>query len=248
MRHRLSTLLTLTLTASALLWAVPAAEAQSPYRPYDEPNQFRLRLGVFEPDGDGDYWDAKQFDFTGDPGDLEDVIGGADYLRRVGDHWTAVFSFTGYSGETDQEYLDFVEANSIPIVHTTTLDIATVSIGLNYLFGGPSARFRPYVGAGVGAYAWELTEDGDFVDFATPDLEIFSGTFLDDGVAGGFYYTAGLDIALTQTLDLIAEGRWHNADDELGGDLDGACVVFGTRDCKLDLGGRELTVGLAWRF
>lgn len=247
MRNQIPTLSIFALVGALLVAAVPS-EAQRPYRPYDEPNQLRLRIGVFEPDGESDYWDSKELDFTGDAADFEDLIGGADYLRQVGDHWQAVFSFSGYTGETDQEYLDFVEANSIPIVHTTTLDVAIFSAGLNYQFGGPNSRFRPYVGGGVGAYVWELTEDGDFIDFGTQNLEIFTDTFLDDGAAGGYYFTAGLDIGLTQALDLFAEGRWHNADDELEGDFDGACAAFGSRNCELDLSGTELTVGLAWRF
>jgi hypothetical protein len=237
------------LTAAlALIVAAAPSFAQNPYRPYDAPNQVRLQVGAYEPSGEGDYWDATLFDFTGEPEDFEDFVVGVDYLRRVGDHWNAVFSFSGYTGETDQAYFDFVDTAGFDIVHTTTLDLATFTAGLNYLFGGPNARFRPYVGGGVGAYVWELTEEGDFIDFGTPDLDIFSGTFFDDGVAPGYYWTAGLNVGLTQTLDVFAEGRWHNADGELGGDLEGACTGFGDRECELDVGGRQLTAGLSWRF
>jgi hypothetical protein len=47
-------------------------------------------------------------------------------------------------------------------------------------------------------------------------------------------------VPLTQNLALFAEGRWHRVEDELSDDFDGLGDI--------DLGGREISAGLAFTF
>ena len=49
-----------------------------------------------------------------------------------------------------------------------------------------------------------------------------------------------MEIPLSNGLSIFAEGRWLRADDELDEDFED----FGT----LDLSGRDMRAGIAWRF
>lgn len=250
---------TRTRTARALLallvlaGAAAAAPADAQRRGYGgEQNEFRLRLGLFEPDGDSTYWEAKEIDFTGSPEDFEDVGFGADYVRWLSTRLGAQFSLSGTSAEEEQAYRFFVDELGNDIFHTTTLDTVALTAGLVFNLTARHNRFVPYLGAGGGLYSWELTENGEFIDFASPDLEIFPALFQENGDALGWYYLAGINVGLTRAMSFFAEARWHNAEDELGGEFEGACdalLDFGGFDsCDLDLSGREISGGISWRF
>ena len=98
---------------------------------------------------------------------------------------------------------------------------------------------RPYIGGGGGFYDWTLEESGDFIDF-DGGATIFTDTFFTDGTAFGTYFLAGLDIPLGNTWSIFAEGRWDSADDDLTGDFEGLG--------EIDLAGRQVAAGFAWRF
>lgn len=234
------------------LLAVLAVPALAQSRPYGEQNELRVRFGLFEPDGVSEYWEAKALDFTGGPEDFEDVIVGVDFLRALGPRWGLLFSVTGYEGEERQAYRFFETASGADIDHTTFLEVGALTAGLVYHFARRDSRFVPYVGAGGGLYTYDLIEDGDFIDFSTPDLEIFPALFQEDGETFGWYWNAGINIGLSRTWSFFAEFRQHNAEDELGGDFEGACDAlfdFGGFDaCNLDLSGDEISGGFSVRF
>lgn len=247
MRIQLQTILILLVIAAL---AAPA-DAQR-RRPYGEQNELRVRVGLFEPEGDSEYWDAKEIDFTGQPSDFEDVVLGVDYLRALNSRWGLLLSASGYEGEERQAYRFFETASGADIDHVTSLEVGSFTAGLVFHLARRDSRFVPYVGAGGGFYVWDLIETGDFIDFTTPDLEIFPASFQEDGEALGWYWQAGLSIGLSRTWSFFAEFREHTADDELGGDFEGACnalLDFGGFDsCDLDLGGQEISAGLSVRF
>ncbi len=238
---RMSKKLLLGLLAGGIaapIWAAQGGYGAG-YRPYTPPNELRFRLGLFEPRGDSQYWDEAERDFTGEPEDLEDLVGAIEYVRRLTGHLSLVASGTAYGSEDSLAYRDFVDQDGLDIVHDTRLDIATLTLGLRAILTGAEAPVQPWVGAGGGFYFWELEESGDFIAFVEPPF-IFSDTFFDDGAVFGWYYAAGLDVPITPEVTLFGEARWDRADDELGGDFD----ELG----ELDLSGRQLSAGLGWRF
>src|SRR5262245_19615900 len=90
-----------TLTVAAL----PAAAQTS--RPYNaNPSSIKLRVGIFQPNGDSQYWDQREFDFTGDEDDFEDTIFGIDYTYM----WTERFGFlvgaSYWEGSNEAAFLD----------------------------------------------------------------------------------------------------------------------------------------------
>jgi opacity protein-like surface antigen len=227
------TILVLTglLAASAPTWA----------RGYPERDgAFRLHLGAFQPRGDSEYWEDKEFQFTGDADDFESASFGLDYLLPISSRMSVMFSGSVFSGETTQSYRDFEDNFGDRIRHDTTLDIASGTIGLVLHLTGPDAPLSPYLGIGGGAFPWRLEEDGDFIDFDTNPPDIFTSTLEAEGVAFGWYWLAGLEAPISDRLSLFAEGRWTRVDDELADDLEG----FG----DLDLSGREFAAGISWNL
>lgn len=226
------------LGAIALL-AATAAPASAQY--YHRDHTLRFRGGLFQPDGDSNYWrDAEEL-FTGDASDLEDGILGFDYEMGLGEggHLSLLLSASGYEGADHREDRFFTDEFGGPIVHTVTLDIGSFTAGLKLdLF--PHGPVRPYVGAGGGYYVWELKERGEFVFSGAQGDQIFRERFKDDGATLGYFFLAGLEIPFNENWGVFAEGRWHRADDELGGDFED----FGT----LDLSGREISGGFSWTF
>src|SRR4029453_5343130 len=97
---------------------------------------------------------------------------------------------------------------------------------------------QPCVGAGAGAYPWELEESGDFIDFGPPSRPIFTANLKSDGVAFGYYGLVRLEAPSTPRAPIFAEGRGTQVEDDLSGDFEG----FG----KLALSGREVAAGLSW--
>ncbi|HEX6199510.1 MAG TPA: hypothetical protein VF150_04535 [Thermoanaerobaculia bacterium] len=226
------------LAAAALLALAAPASAQY----YGGDNTLRFRGGLFEPEGDSEYWDDAAALFTSDAQELEDVVLGFDYQRGLaGDgRLSLLLSASAFEGEEEREDRFFVEEpGGFPIEHTATLTVASFTAGLNLNFA-PRAPVQPYVGVGGGYYVWELEEHGDFV-FEGPQFdEVFRERFVDDGATLGYYWLAGLAVPIGRDFAVFAEGRWHRAEDELGGDFDG----FG----DLDLSGREISGGFSWTF
>jgi hypothetical protein len=229
------------VVVTAALTSVPAW-GQPPFRSfYPSDNTVRIRGGLFTPEGEEEYWEDKRLDFTGEPEDFEDAFFGADYIRYLAPNFGLLVTGSVFEGEEAQSYLDFVDEAGGNISHTTSLDLATLQLGLVVVPVPRDWPILPYFGAGGGFYSWRLTESGDFIDFAPFPPEIFNSTFEDDGVAQGYFFLAGFEVPLGQNWALFAEGRWERAEDDLGGDdFEG----FGT----LDLSGRQVGAGLAWYF
>jgi opacity protein-like surface antigen len=228
------------LLASLLLLAAVPAWAQYGRGPYASDNGLRLSLGLFEPDAESSYWASTFADFTGEPSDFEDWTLGVEYVRDLRGNLRLLVGGSLFEGQTDQAYRDFVDADDNPIVHDTTLTLATATVGLAVRLVPREAPVIPYLGVGGGLYAWSLEESGDFIDFVVDPLEIFPATFKDDGVTVGWYWMGGIEVPVSSSLSLFAQGRWHRADDELQGDFQDLG--------DLDLSGREISGGLSWRF
>lgn len=231
----------MTIAAVGLALGAASAEAQYYGRGGGSDNAFRFRVGMFTPEGDSEYWLDNEAVFGGEPEDLEDVVLGADFRFGLGSRLGLVVSGDLFEGEDELAYLDIVDEFGNDIFHTTSLEVSAITAGLVLNLTPPDSQVVPYVGAGGGYYLWRLTEDGDFVDFADPlGPSIFTTTFEDEGEVLGWYWVAGLEVPIGPQWSLFAEGRWHNAEDELSGDFAGLG--------DLDLSGRQISGGASWRF
>jgi len=223
----------------ALLALAAPAAAQRPYRSVAD-NEFRIRVGQFEPRGDSAYWDDKFDFFTGSVDQFDDITIGGDYVLALGRRSSLMFSGDVYEGEDDQSYLGFVDEFGSPIVHTTRLQIASLTAAYVVSLTGRDATIVPYVGVGGGVYDWELEERGDFIDFGVVPNEIFTDRFRDGNTTLGWFWLAGVELPVGPRWSVFAEGRWQRLDEELNGDFEGLG--------DLDLSGRSIFGGFSWRF
>lgn len=199
---------------------------------------FRLRLGLFTPSGNSEFWDDNEAIFTGDAGDFEDASFAAEFLWPRNDRVGVLFSVGAYEGSQRQSYRDYTDDLGNEVRHRTRFSVAPLTTAILVHLAPPDASVRPYVGAGAGFYWWEYRESGDFIDFDAE--EIFEGRYESDGVTTGFFLLAGLEIPVRPNWSIFAEARWTHAKDELNDDLED----FG----KIDLGGREVSAGVSWKF
>jgi hypothetical protein len=222
------------VVVAALVAAAPAGAAVG------SEHSFRMRLGIYTPDGDGEYFEDAEADFTGEPADLEDVMFGGDYRYDFGSVVGFMVSGDFYEGTWDRAYRDFEDNLGNDIEHTAQLEISSFTAGVVVDLAPPQFPVVPYLGAGGGAYLYRLEESGDFIDFSDPDLDIFDAHLETEGTAFGYYFLAGLDVPIGPYFSVFAEGRWDFVEDELSEDFEG----FGT----LDLSGRRLMGGVSWKF
>jgi opacity protein-like surface antigen len=189
-------------------------------------SEFRLHVGSFRPDGNSD------------KSDFENPSFGADFLLPLNEKMSLMFSGSYYEGKTTGAYRNFEDNFNHRIVHDTTLDIGSATIGLVFHLLPKGSAVQPYLGVGGGAYPWRLQERGDFIDFNDPHQAIFTSRLSSSGTAFGYYGLAGLDVPISRHVSIFAEGRWTRVKADLKDDFDG----FG----KLDLGGREIGAGLSF--
>ncbi|RMG45954.1 MAG: hypothetical protein D6718_06330 [Acidobacteria bacterium] len=198
---------------------------------------FRLGLGLFTPDADSAFWDDTFSVFTGSPDSLEDVAIGADLLFPRS-RWSAVLvSLEHQEGTARQAYRH--DPDGFDVWHDTELQVTPLTVGLLFYPAGREGLV-PYLGAGGGLYWWRYREAGDFLILSDPAKPIEFLAFESDGVTAGYYVLAGLDLPVGSGWSMFVEGRWQQADDALGGDFEGEGTI--------DLSGRSLRAGVAWRF
>ena len=228
-----------TWLAVALAFAIALPAAAQRGRSVHE-NGLRLFGGVYEPEGDSEYWEGIEEDFTTDSSEYRDFVGGIEYVRELSGNLRLMIGATAFESTDLQAYRDFEDADGDDILHDTTLSITSATIGLAVNLAPRHAPVVPYVGVGAGLYSWDLEERGDFIDFSGSRPEIFSDTFVEDGVETGWYWMAGLEVPVSSSFSIFAQGRWHEAKADLEDDFEDLG--------ELDLGGRELTAGFTWRF
>ena len=103
-----------------------------------------------------------------------------------------------------------------------------------------SERVSPYLGVGGGFLWYELSEAGDFIDFGSESLPIVNTVYFAEGATYELLGLAGVDVQLSPFWSFLVEGRWREADDDVGDDYAG----YGA----LDLSGWELSAGFAFNF
>ena len=230
---------TTILFASTLLLTTTAWSQSS--RPYnDRPSSFRLSYGEFTPEGNSTYFRTRQADFFGSSNDFEDDRFGAAYIRTVNERWGYIINGHAWEGAQTTSFRDFIDGQGDDIFHTANLEIIDLGAGIVFYPIRRNAVVAPYFAGGLAVYGYKLTETGDFIDFETDDLAVFSGSFSDSGDTIGFFWIIGLEIPLGPRLAVFGEYNWTYARTDLTTDF----VSFG----EIDLGGEELALGLSFRF
>jgi hypothetical protein len=237
------TLATLALLSAAAAGAVHAGA------PGPATEAIQIRFGGFFPAGGGDLWDENEDVFTLNVSDLDNIVFGFGWVHSISNEIELGFGIDFYDEWSRSFYRDWVDEDGFPIFHDTGLELMPMTVDIRFLPGGRH-RIRAhgrrvmkpvfYVGAGIGSVYWEYEEVGDFLDFTVDPPEIFPGHFYDDGFAFEIHGLAGVELPLGRTTYFTIEGRYADADDDLGGSFAGIGDI--------ELGGVSLYGGFSFRF
>jgi hypothetical protein len=239
------------LLGAALLTAAPAA-AQDGFL-FDEPRvTLSVRGGHYLAAAGSDLYDEYIELLTLDRGDFS----GTSLVGEVGVRLGSRFDVTASVGRTSssahsESRTHFADP---PIAQTTSLRRTPVTATLKYyvLPRGRNigtnawipARLTPFVGVGVGALQYDLSQDGEFVDYESCDqdnvCDIFRSEFESSGWTQTLHVAGGADYWLTTHFGLSADLRYQWA----SAALDDGFVGFD----DLDLRGLQSTIGLSVRF
>lgn len=232
-----------------LLVALVAPVAAQPRGASGPNSAFQVRLGYFMPRGEGEVWEENEEVFTTSISDFNDFVWGVSFTSGLANNVELGVNADFYSATTTAGYRDYLDEFGFPILHDTRLRQLPLTVDLRFL---PTGRYRSgsrggavtrpvlYLGVGAGVNFWDYEETGEFIDFSSPDLEIFPGQFADEGVAWEVHAVGGLEIPLNGGFNLLLEGRYSWCEAELGGDLAGLG--------DLQLGGASILVGGSFRF
>jgi hypothetical protein len=158
--------------------------------------------------------------------DFGGVTAGAEYLTALGEFFDVGLGVGIYSKTVPSVYQEFINENGDEIEQDLRLRIVPFTATFRFLPLGHSDAIKPYVGAGVGLFAWRYSETGDFVD---SNLDIFSDKIEGSGMATGPVILGGLQVPL-RGWDIGGEVRYQRA----VGDLPTNEDFIGS---KIDLGG-----------
>jgi hypothetical protein len=135
-------------------------------------------------------------------------------------------------------YTDFYEDDGSEIEQDLSLRIVPFTAAIRYLPLRRDAPVQPYIGAGVGIFAWRYSESGEFINFNTG--EVFRDTFSGSGATAGPVILGGVDFSLG-SWSIGGEIRYQSAQGELPEDQSFA-------GSKIDLGGFTYSATVKVKF
>jgi opacity protein-like surface antigen len=183
-------------------------------------------------------------------GDFDGLTLGSDLAYSLRPDLDLMLSVS-YSGTSKRsEYRRFVDNNDLPIEQTTSFSRVPVTASLKWYltprgrsvgrFAWIPSKYTPYVGAGAGFVWYNFEQNGDFVDFNTPNNNVFAHDFVSSSWAKTAHLLAGLDYSLSPRWSLTTEGRYSWAKTDLQEEFSGFKPI--------DLSGFTTTIGLYIRF
>jgi len=244
----------LTLAAALALAAIgrPASAQSGKGFLFKRPvGSFSLRGGYSVASAASDVFSESTRQLTLDKSDFNAATWGGDISVATSARTDPVFDGAYSSTSKPSEFRKFTDNNDNPIQQTTKYQRVPLSIALKYYLTdrGRSvgelayipSKIAPYISVGGGAMYYRFQQNGDFIDFNSDNLEVFTATLESSGWAPMAQGTAGVDYSIGPSLALTGEGRYQWA----RGSLDQK-VFEGFQ--KIDLSGFTGTVGFKIRF
>jgi hypothetical protein len=165
------------------------------------------------------------------------VTVGGEWLFRVNPYVEGGLGLGYYERQVPTSYANFVNPDGSEIAQDLRLRTVPFTATFRLLPLGRSP-VQPYIGAGVGVYAWRYSETGDFIDDS--DLSVFNENIVGSGGAVGPIVLFGIRFAAGPVVPGF-EARYQSATANLPADQD----FVGT---KIDLGGWNALFTLGVRF
>jgi outer membrane protein W len=220
------------VTAVIAASAVPAFAQQS----------ITFQLGAFLPRAEdsrpaGDVLVVNRQYLVFDVSDFNSVTTGGEWAVGLGEYFEAGVGVGYYQRTVPTIYDAWVNDDGSEIEQDLKLRIVPITAIARILPLGNKRAFQPYVGGGLGIYAWRYSETGEFVDFS--DYSIYRANYVASGTTVGPVAVFGARGRLSRSFTLGVEVRlqWGQAD--LSQDFLGD---------KIDLGGTNILSTFTYRF
>jgi hypothetical protein len=162
---------------------------------------------------------------------------GGEWLVGVGNNFEGSLGLGFYTRTVPTSYTDFTNTNGTEIEQNLKLRIVPFTATVRFLPMGRRSSLVPYIGAGVGVFAWRYSETGQFVDFS--DRSIYQANFVGSGSSTGPVILGGVRLPLGGTT-VGGEIRYQSAKGNLS-----------TQDFlapKVDLSGFNYLFTVGFRF
>jgi hypothetical protein len=172
-----------------------------------------------------------------DVGQFNGATIGGEYLVGLGRHAEAGLGIGFYQRSVTTSYTDLVHQDGSDIEQDLKLRLVPFSATIRFLPLSNDSPIQPYVGAGVGVFAWRYSETGEFLDRSTNN--IFADTIAASGTEVGPLVLGGVRIPIG-ALGVGGEIRWQRAKANLP-----ANQFLGS---TIDLGGVNYLLTLNFRF
>ena len=212
---------------------------------------FSLRGGYALANAGSGVFDDAVTQLTLDKRDFSSWAFGGDISYAPTPRLDLVFDGQVSIASRNSEFREFIDNNDKPIEQATKFSRIPLTVDLKYYvtdrgrevsqFAYIPSRYATYIGVGAGAMYYRFKQNGDFIDFDTDNLEVFSTSIEDSGWTPTVNGLAGFDYSLGPWLALSFEGRYQWARAQLDPD------TFVGYD-KIDLSGFTGTVGFRVRF
>jgi outer membrane protein W len=177
-------------------------------------------------------------------GDFNSVAIAGDYLVGFGNHFEAGLGIGFQQRSVPSVYEDVVNSDGSEIEQTLKLRVIPFNATIRFLPLGRHAAVEPYIGAGVGVFAFRYSETGQWVDRS--DNAIFHDTSVGSGSTTGPMIVGGIR-APFGNFALGGELRYQTAEADLP--TDQGFVTDGRNPTpKLDLGGFTYLFSVNFRF
>jgi hypothetical protein len=224
------------LTLCAVLAAVPAEAQQT----------LNLTLGGFVVRGEDariadDWLTTNRTYLTFDIDDFNGPTIGGEWLLPFGPFIEGGAGVAFSRRTVSSVYTDFVDVDGTEIEQDLRLRLVPVTFSVRVLPFGQRTAVQPYVGGGVGLFAWRYSESGEFIDFTRGNV-IFREQYVGLGTAVGPVALGGLRFA-GDIMSAGGEIRYHRADAGLGPEF-----TSGGLEPRIDLGGWSYFFTVGVRF
>ncbi len=189
---------------------------------------FFQNSGIFTTVNGNSNFDINQF--TG-------VSLGGEYLVGLGNNLEGSLGLGFYQRTVPTFYTNSVDdSNGSDIDQELRLRVVPFTATVRFLPLGHNSGVQPYIGAGVGVFAWNYSESGRFIDAKN---KIFIDTFRASGSATGPVVLGGVRVPLG-AVGIGGEIRWQHAKSDLP-----AGQFFGS---EISLGGFNYLFTMNFKF
>jgi hypothetical protein len=162
---------------------------------------------------------------------------GGEYLVGLGNNLEGSLGLGFYQRTVPAFYTDSVNANGSEIVQDLRLRVVPFTATVRFLPLGHNSGVQPYIGAGIGVFAWRYSETGQFIDSRN---NIFVDSFHASGSATGPVVLGGVRIPIG-AMGIGGEIRWQNAKGDLPSDQ-------GFSGSEISLGGFNYIFTMNFKF